>query len=400
MKTNPGGEIAPENVIGRDAFIRNLWEALERQSVVLSSERRMGKTSVLKKMRVENTGRYQVIYMDVEGFETPLDFVGNVLHNAQSNLGWFQWGRSKVGGLLQKIAGMEIGGFVRLPEDLSPHWRNLLEAIVADLGQKPEQPVVFFWDEMPLMLYKIRHRSGERAAMEVLDVLRSLRQTYSGIRMVYTGSIGLHHVLSELRTAGYANDATNDMLGIELPPLDNAGARHLAKELIIGENLPCAEPDLVTEVLAAETDCIPFYIHHVVAALKRRGAAADEAQVRAVINTFLIDAQDPWHFSHYRKRIEEYYGQEQAPVVLFLLDELAAAETPMRVDRLHVLFLSRFERGTNETINRVLGGDREPLLHLLRLLQCDHYVAKTPEDGSYAFRFPLICRWWRLERNL
>lgn len=46
MKANPGGEIAPSEVIGRDDITRRLWRVLERQSLILSAERRMGKTRI------------------------------------------------------------------------------------------------------------------------------------------------------------------------------------------------------------------------------------------------------------------------------------------------------------------------------------------------------------------
>ena len=50
MKTNPGGEVAPANIVGRDDLIAQLRETLEHQSVVLVAERRIGKTSIIKKM--------------------------------------------------------------------------------------------------------------------------------------------------------------------------------------------------------------------------------------------------------------------------------------------------------------------------------------------------------------
>ncbi|BCL36987.1 hypothetical protein [Nostoc sp. MS1] len=53
LRANPGGEIAPAEVFGRDTLIQNLWRVLERQSLVLSAERRMGKTCVVKKMTKE-----------------------------------------------------------------------------------------------------------------------------------------------------------------------------------------------------------------------------------------------------------------------------------------------------------------------------------------------------------
>ena len=48
MRANPGGEISPDEVIGRDDFIDQLWGTLQQQSVLLVSERRFGKTTVIK----------------------------------------------------------------------------------------------------------------------------------------------------------------------------------------------------------------------------------------------------------------------------------------------------------------------------------------------------------------
>ncbi len=55
MRTNPGGQIDPAQIIGRDELIKRLWEILSRQSLVLTAERRMGKTSVVLKMKAEVT---------------------------------------------------------------------------------------------------------------------------------------------------------------------------------------------------------------------------------------------------------------------------------------------------------------------------------------------------------
>ncbi|MEZ5602385.1 MAG: hypothetical protein R3F36_16280 [Candidatus Competibacteraceae bacterium] len=41
--------------------------------------------------------------------------------------------------------------------------------------------------------------------MDLLDTLRGLRQTHANLRMIYTGSIGLHHIVTALREEGYVN---------------------------------------------------------------------------------------------------------------------------------------------------------------------------------------------------
>jgi len=67
MKANPGGQISPSEIIGRDALIQRLWRILERQSLVLSAERRIGKTCIVKKMREEAPQDKLPIYHDLEG---------------------------------------------------------------------------------------------------------------------------------------------------------------------------------------------------------------------------------------------------------------------------------------------------------------------------------------------
>ena len=53
MKANPGGQIDFKAVIGRERLIQVLWETVEQQSLVITAERRIGKTTVIKKMRHE-----------------------------------------------------------------------------------------------------------------------------------------------------------------------------------------------------------------------------------------------------------------------------------------------------------------------------------------------------------
>lgn len=67
MRVNPGGKIPPEEVLGRDKLIQRLWRVLERQSVVLSAERRMGKTCIVKKMTAECPRDKLAVYRELEG---------------------------------------------------------------------------------------------------------------------------------------------------------------------------------------------------------------------------------------------------------------------------------------------------------------------------------------------
>ena len=53
MQINPGGRLNTRDVVGRDNEIARYWRVLERQGLVISAERRIGKTHIVLKMRDE-----------------------------------------------------------------------------------------------------------------------------------------------------------------------------------------------------------------------------------------------------------------------------------------------------------------------------------------------------------
>jgi hypothetical protein len=200
---------------------------------------------------------------------------------------------------------------------------------------------------MPSLLSAIaKSAGGPGRAMEVLDALRALRQsedTADGFRMVMTGSIGLHHVIEVLRDGGYSNPALNDLEPIDVPPLDPAEAQNLAKLLIEGEKLKTADVTESACVIAEETGGFPFYLQSV-------------------------------------------YTKEEK-VALAILDVVALADEPLSVPDVVRQVKQRGE------------ADDEQVRKLLKLLAQDHYVT-CDDDGRYSFRFPLLCRWWKLDRGL
>src|SRR5438128_3793030 len=114
LKANPGGQIPPAEVIGRDALIQRLWRVLERQSLVLSAERRMGKTCLIQKMVAEAPQDKLPLYRDLEGLRTPLEFVDTVVRDVESHLSGLKRTATRARSLLTQLAGAEAKGF-KLP---------------------------------------------------------------------------------------------------------------------------------------------------------------------------------------------------------------------------------------------------------------------------------------------
>ncbi len=235
MRANPGGYIPPNEVIGRDALIAQLWQILERQSVVLTAERRMGKTTIVKKMAAESPSGKLTVYHELEHLNTPLEFVQVVYDDVREHLSRSTQATKRVIDFLNQLGGTEVGGIIKFPDRMASEWKTLFTKTIEDLVEHQERPLIFFWDEMPMMLDNIKQRNGEPGAMDVLNTLRHLRQTHPSLRMVYTGSIGLHHVITALKRTGYSNAPTNDMRKVDVPPLSPADGRDLALRLLTGE---------------------------------------------------------------------------------------------------------------------------------------------------------------------
>lgn len=224
--------------------------------------------------------------------------------------------------------------------------------------------------------------------MAMLDVLRALRHRHiTAFRMLVTGSIGLHHVIKRLQDEQYKNRPFNDVYSVEVTPLSPPYGEQLAHELIEGESLVCRDMAASAAAMAAAGDHFGFSIHHIARRLKRSGQDAEPDTIRDCVQEQLVDPNDPWELRHFRERLSGYYPSDEA-VVLAILDSIAGADEAMAVNAL-----------LRAIKQQMPFDDREKLLRLLALLERDHYL-KRDVNGRYQFRFPLICRWWRLDRGI
>lgn len=388
MKANPGGYISPNEVIGRDELIRELWDTLENQSVVLSSVRRIGKTSIIKKMAEECPKGRLAIYHDVEGLETPLEFAELVFKDVHEYLSLRKKLAEKTLSLLKDLGKMEIGGTIKFPETLDRHWRDLLISTIDDLmKQKEEQQIIFLWDEVPLMLYKFKKDLGEKTAMDLLDTLRYLRQTHNNLRMVFTGSVGIHNVISELKKSGYANSPINDMKVTDVDVLSHEYAEELALSILESEGIRCDDPKTIADAIITSVDRFPFYIHLLIDRLKNKKEVVDEENVNAIVDSCLTSPLDEWQIHHYVDRIRTYYDPDEAIVALLILDILAKNKKPLNF---HELF--------NLLKSEMISKDKEKIRYILTLLERDHYI-KRDENKKYCFYFSMIERWWYIHRG-
>ncbi len=390
MKINPGGELAPQDVVGRDELIVQLWRALERQSLVLTAERRMGKTRIIKKMALATLPDTLLRYRDLEQVGSLTELANLLYEDVAPALGEWTKAQMQLGRLASALGGAKLDKFT-LPNFAPASWKAVLRAIFQALAESGKyQRVVFFWDEFPWLIEKIRAVEGARAAGELLDLLRAVRHEHPAIRFVLTGSIGHHHVLTALRAGGYNNPSFNDLAVIEVPPLSEPKATELAQALLDGEAVP-HDPQAAGEIAKIASN-IPFFIHLLVDRLVTTKSHADTATIHQARLSAFTNSQDPWNLRHFVERIPQYYGAANQALALGLLDIFASHEKPLGLGDV-LDELAQLGIGAPATLQR------ERVRELQEKLAADHYLEATP-DGKRQFRHGVLKAWWRFSREL
>jgi hypothetical protein len=397
-------QIAPENVVGRDELIAQMWKVIKRSSAVFTAERRVGKTTVLKKMEAEAVDSKIVLYADLEKVDTPVRFVEVLLNDLRQYLPKKAIAGQWLGSFIESIGGYEVGGIIKIPPQEKKDWQSVLEKTLTNVCiQQSDFQLVFLWDEVPYMLQKInalerKSRSNDNSALAILDSLRAMRNEHPNLRMIFTGSVGLHHVLRDLREDQYASQPTNDMEKIEIGPLTPEHASTLVRNVLDEEEIECDSQDSVVKHLVELTDGVPFYILRVISRLAISEETATPSTVESEIKRHLTSTSDPWEMEHFRERLNIYYNRqltdadgkliEAASVAKALLNNIAVATEPQSIDRCYA-----------ELKSKMRFQNRDEVIQLLKSLAMDHYLQRD-DDGRYRFRFPLVQKWWILAEGL
>ena len=390
-------------VFGREKVIERIWKLLLEHSILFTAERRVGKTTVLNQLIETQKEGYRVIFSDLEKIDSPLEFINDVLNKIapfvsieERASGWFfkVW---------ETLEGTEVGGLFKIPDHKEKDWKALLQTAINAICSNTDDKVVFLWDELPYMLQKINEHeiangSVERSSLKIMDTLRALRQEHSNLRMVFTGSIGLHHVLNTLMNDTYAAESVNDLEKVALLPLNENAAQEMTQFHLTKEGLIAHPETNLVESISYQCDCIPFYIEKLIRRLTVREQKISEALIDQEIAYILTDANDDWELEHFRSRLSTYYKGvifdtnereiKKSAIAKAILNYCAVSAEPQSIDACYRAVKSSYSID-----------DRDMIITLLKNLVKDHYLLRD-EQGRYRFCFSLVQRWWLLAEGL
>ena len=385
MQINPGGRLNTKDVMGRDSEIARYWRVLDRQGLVISAERRIGKTHIVLKMRDECRSGYLPIYQDLEAVHSIADLIRSIYGAVQQSSGTPPGLKARIAKWSGLFPGKIVG--VDLPT-ANRTWQVLLSDAFDDLIHVVgDRIILMLWDEFPLMLHNLQRREGSDAAIQLLDFLRALRLARADrLRFLFTGSIGLHLVLRSLRKAGNTNDPVNDMLSLTVPPMTHRDTCELAAALL-GETCaaPAQIPDLASRI-AGKVGGFPYYVHHVVDQLDQLRRPPALKDVSSAVDNLVYDSHDPANLNYYVNRLSSYYTDDERSLALVVLDTMAGQASPTPVPELLNLCKHRDPSLSDEQLREVLTALAE-----------DHYIEprKCAGGAAYDFRWQLVKKWWK-----
>jgi len=367
LAPNAGGIGDPSSLVGRKQELDRLKEAIGAGGAHVTGERRMGKTWLVKKLQSDLASNITAIYVSAETSSLEL-FAERLLVELRAN----QLIGSKINDLDLQFGGevkLNFGVFgITLTGKLSKESArtNAGLDVLELLGQNH---VVLIIDEITHLCHKL----GPELSGDFLSSLRSARQS-DGPPLVISGSIGLHHALTDM-------SPINDLWEVSVGPMISEDAVELAARLLLGIGVQ-PTPEVVADIIE-HTSSIPFYIQGVVDQLRYR----NDLDVASVVDECIT--RNIWQTDHYNARLDEYYGANGAKQARAILDFISTSGGVVDVERI---------KARMDVDNKDLQLTRDDLLSLLDKLEKDYYLVR--EGNADRMSSPLLSRIWRHHRRL
>lgn len=376
MSANTGGPVDPNDHVGHDEALDEVLLSTDTVGSLLTGDRRMGKTSLLRKVESLLCRDHVVLRVSAETGSVEL-FASRLLNTLH-----------RTSAFARELENWHV------TVDVGYRGFRLQRTPTAKNQQAPPTDDLFSWaakkaaprkliviiDEITVLAQAIE-KTNPGGALELLRNLRRPRQELDNVAIVLAGSVGLHHATSDFAPL-------NDLRKVRVGALEPAAGRYLVRCLLLGEGVQASDDRAVADAIYHQADGIAYYIHNLVASARRRGGVLQPQTVSQLRQQAMEDPDDPWDLRHYDRRIDDYYGG-RSKLVRHILDIYATASAPLTVTDMsaHLLAVEMSQRPS-----------RDELLLLLEQLEADHYLLRI--GGTDSFASTVIRDAWRSIRRL
>ncbi len=389
MKSSTGRWVDGDNFFGRETEMALLESRIrDGNHVLLTGQRRMGKTSISKELgrRLRDEG-WVFLFTDVEDAACAEDVIAEIAQAAHpiqpissrlavSMRHWFGENVDEISALDFRVkfrAGLDSGS-----------WRRHGEQLMRNCAEQ-DHPVLLVIDELPIFLKRIlKNKDGVERVDEFLSWLRRifLQHNDGSLVFIVSGSIGLKPLVERLGLP----DRINHLEAFRLGPWNRTDSARCFQRLAESYELRIEEG-----VAQAVHDRLGIGIpHHVQSffarlrdfAVMQRRDEIGLADVAVVYETELLGPAGQNDLVHYETRLKEGLEDGSYSLAMQILAEAAirGAFTPQARRCLDVLYAP------------LVDDVRARITNTLDVLEHDGYLYAG--EAGYEFPSQLLKDWW------
>lgn len=383
MKIVVGNPVEGSDFFGREPEQRQIWRKLQSSNLLMLAPRRIGKTSLLKRLRdnPENP-QTKVLFCSFAGCQDEMACVTTLMKSVNAGLEFHK----QLINALKKVKGFKIAGVgIDLDTVDNSRWTDIGESLTEALSKShQEQRLVICVDELPIFVLRLlKQDDGLDKVRFFLNWFRDLRQTHShNIKWILAGSIGLDTVTKRLNIG----DTINDLVPYPLGAFDHTTAQSLLLTLA-----PAYDIQLSTEICNYIIEkigwSIPYYLQVMLDTLLDIKTDTSQPVTTADIDqTFaaLLDPAYKAYFDYWRQRLTEELGKPDDEYATHLLNHIC--RDPNGVSR------STLSQVLTEKVGSI-GQSDERLMYLLDVLENDGYIIEN--NQRYQFRLAWLREYWK-----
>ena len=389
MRSSTGRWVSGENFFDRHRELRVLETLVQdRNHVLVTGQRRMGKTSVLRELgrRLESKG-WVFLFADIEGAKCSEDAIAAIaraIHPVRSIASRFAIGMQRwLGDNIEEISALEFAVKIRAGLNAGS-WQRQGEQLLR-ICAAHDRPVLLVIDELPIFLKRmLRDADGYKSVDEFLSWLRGVLQNISNdsLVVIVSGSIGLAPLVKRLGIS----DRVNYFYPFRLGPWDRSDSIACFRRLAISCGVQFDEgvADAVYERLGIG---IPHHVQSFFARLRDFAAMRDRDSVAVedvddVYRNELLGPSGQTDLIHYETRLKEGLEEPGYTIAAQILAESATQD----------IFSPEARQCLEQMYARVMDDASGYIADAIEVLVHDGYLEAG--DGGYRFPSRLLKDWW------
>lgn len=278
------------------------WRRVKSGSHILFlAPRRVGKTSVMKHIATAPAEGYVCFYENIQSVKDKADLFKRIFEmilkctsKGEKAINWLSKVSKQFG-----IKELSLTGGVKF-EKQDIDFANELFGLLNSMAEIDEH-VVLFLDEFPEVINRLRKAGRQEEAIEILDLLRELRQTgqFKNFTMVIAGSIGLEYVVKKIDRPKHIND----LHPIRVGELDTNEAEKLIMQVTKGATIQYDDTTLKM-LLDKLSYKLPYYIQLMIDEVD---VIAKKKGISKVTKEMVDEAFD--NIVRYNRNLEDWYSR-------------------------------------------------------------------------------------------